>query len=466
MVSRSHLAAFSILGVTAFLCTVPVLPAADPVPPPAAAGEAPKPAAPAQPYLAYRSAAPVMTLDQILKECSNPIFWQVHYPAPKLDRNTLVRSLEDIRTYLRRQQRADGLFTCEYDLLRQRKVERDDQTAQAAALWALARLQAERPSPETLVNLQRGLSFFYGQTRRQPLDPRASAPVFPDDGEIRTATVGFLALAIMDYLSVKDLQLPQEARDLYIKWLDHCLFWLQKMEAENGSWAFKYIPAANERDSSPDAQTDGVCLYAYTRAVLDFNYKEFAPRLRAAREKLLIQYLAGAWCGKSDPFALRRFAPYAALALGRVAAAGEDPGAAVGGNGLLSLAWWHVYAVDAMHRERQPAVLAVPLLSAARVARARGDTAADAILSVTAQSLTARTLQAQAGSPLWRQNPLVFTVTVPEALNGGIAAPPDYVRIRLEEIPYAVVAIQETLALYYPETPAAPAPPSPAPVRH
>ena len=91
-------------------------------------------------------------------------------------------------------QRPDGFFEPVTDL-RRRDVagvsEAPEARSQAAALWALASLCRERPTPEARQALMLGLDAFARYTREFPV--RASAPLLPDDTEIYAATVAYLA---------------------------------------------------------------------------------------------------------------------------------------------------------------------------------------------------------------------------------------------------------------------------------
>ena len=395
-------------------------------------------------------------LESVLKECSSRTFWQANYPVPVLDRTLVTQSLDDARTYLQRQQRDDGLFNGDYDIPTKQRLERPGAAVQAHALWALIRGTEGRPTAAAIASIQRGLNAFFIAMRPQVVALGSGAPVFEGDGDIRTATVAALALAIMDYLDGKDFGIVTEARQPFRKWLDLCILWLQKMEADNGSWAVSYIPDNNQRDSTPDAFTDGLCLLAYTRATADGSYPELEARLKEARRKLLIQYLVGAWCGKRDAAQIRRFAPAAALAYAAGATRAGDPAeTTLCGDAALSLAWWLLLPGDILHRERQPASNALPLLAAARVAMARGDAAAAADLRPATDELLIRALRHQVRSPLWTRNPAVFSLQLPENLTGGLISPPDNTRMRLDDLPFLILALRERQEAGFPEPAAA-----------
>ena len=127
-----------------------------------------------------------------LRFFSNEANWERLPETATLDREMLTASVEAMRLYYLRHQRADGSFVYEYDLVRGELLGQDNQVRQAGALWALASLFRERPTVETQNAVVRGLDFSSGVPRLC----RQGSPRRPTPGgrESRQAWWGWCAL--------------------------------------------------------------------------------------------------------------------------------------------------------------------------------------------------------------------------------------------------------------------------------
>lgn len=301
--------------------------------------------------------------------------------------------------------RPDGFFDPVTDLRRRSGAgapEAVDARAQAAALWALASLCRERPTPEARQALMLGLDAFARHTREFPV--RASAPLLPNDPEIYTATVACLALSMLEMTAGRERDLTPEGLRQIELWLKNHLTWLAAMETGEGGWAVKYVTLDQSRDTTTEPATDGLCFLAAVRAARWLGRAEQVARLTDHGRLLARRYTGDGWRNLRDPAATRAFLVFGAAAYRELAQAGGAD-AEVFRALVVGAAWWLALDQGAARRERGLPQTTLMLLTGARTAAEAGDPAAAARLDALSGPLLRRLVTWQAGGPLAAENP-------------------------------------------------------------
>ena len=404
------------------------------------------------PVVPLRAQAPAADFPRQVRQRSAESAWDAAAPSAKATRAAVVAALEAARQFLLRQQRADGLITCDLDLEHHRKLPANDPAREAFGLWALAMLCGERPTPETQRAFIRGLNVYVENTEPQACG--AAAPLQPGDSEIKTVMVASLCLAIMDFVAAQERSPKPEDVELQRKLLGQYVAWLQKMEAADGSWAVKYIPVANERDTTSEPVCDSACLLVYCRAAHDFGFKELLPRIRESARKLGTHYLLDAWQGKADPRPGLLFAPLGCQAFLEYSRRDWEE-ATTYGDLTLATAWWLSRQLEVASRDTNLATNAQVLLAAYQVATDRKLPEVQERLRQLTEPLLARTIRLQADGPLWKENALVQRFQLRDFCTGGFLSSDDGMRIRIDGLAAPVQLLTTALPLFYPEKPAA-----------
>ncbi|GAB4298633.1 MAG: hypothetical protein Kow0090_14080 [Myxococcota bacterium] len=141
----------------------------------------------------------------------------------KLTRNILDKSLELGTQFLLNNQKPEGNFNYEYDWVKKKMNEDDNQVRQAGALWGLALIYQNKPDDKLVPAIEKGLEFFEKNSKES--DDGRKWIVYPNDRMGKTGTVALVALSIIDYLrSARHLSPERKAKlesdlDKYLKFL-------------------------------------------------------------------------------------------------------------------------------------------------------------------------------------------------------------------------------------------------------
>lgn len=391
--------------------------------------------------------APAVDLAVRLKDCARAEFWTSRASAGAVSREAAVGCLESARAYFLRHQLPPGNFQCEYDMNRRQRLADDDQVRQAAALYGLAYLCRVRPTTATQAALIKGLLLWQKNTRQAP--DGSFYPTYGEQPEIKSAAVGFVCLALAEFLGGRDKSLTPEGRLLYEATLLQYLNWLERMEIENGAWAGKYILISHERDATANPVADAACLLAYCRASQVLGRPTYRDKAAAAALKRVAVYTGNGWQGECDENELRLFAPLGATALAELAAAGGKE-ADLAGDAALAIGGWLLYAFEASSRERGMAGFAEAYLAAYAVAAQRKLPLAEPFRAAAAACFT-RTLKSQVAHPFAAANVTLQRLKPPPFLSGGVMTAEDSGRLRIDMLQPAVHSAGWMLELFWPD---------------
>ena len=169
-----------------------------------------------------------------LRRLASEAEWHDPLESVRLERRLLTETIEKARGYYLAQQLPEGNFSYARDILTGRQAADDNQVRQAGALWGLACLNRDRPTPATAQAVVRGLFFFHSNSR--PLHSGHTAPIYPGEGEIKTGTVALATLAMIELWRGEEQYLTRLGKGQCLMWTAHYLNYLGGMEMENGSW--------------------------------------------------------------------------------------------------------------------------------------------------------------------------------------------------------------------------------------
>jgi len=374
--------------------------------------------------------------------------WMEKTQLPPLTRNQLTAAIEAARVYMLNHQRPAGNFVYEYDMVLNKIPDDDNPVRQAGALWALAALYRQRPTPDTRNTVIRGLDFFFRITK--PLPCGQAGPVYPGEQTVRTGTVALLCLALVDFCRAEEAFAPRVGRGLYQAWLRKYLDYLQAMELSNGGWSREYYPELNESDPEPSAYYDGEALLAYSRAARYLGQAELVPKVERFAPILAARYTVDAWEERLDSNKTSGFFQWGCMAFAEYTEAGWKD-ADLLADAAMALAWWSVYTRRVQHRTGNTAYAVEGLLAACRVATNRGERQAAERLAAVARTMLTRLISWQAGGPLQKHNDFLQRRKDALRVVGGVMSQADSGIIRIDIVQHQLHAMLMALELLFPE---------------
>ncbi|MDX9982175.1 MAG: hypothetical protein RBU25_19300, partial [Lentisphaeria bacterium] len=373
--------------------------------------------------------------------------WHDPLDEIKLERRLLADSLEKARIYYLAQQTDLGNFVYSQDVFKNESSNDDNQVRQAGALWGLACLNRDRPTPVTARAVIRGLQFFIDNSR--PLGFGRIGPVYPGEDEIKTGTVALITLSFVELWRGEEAYLTRMGRGLCAAWLDNYLSYLSGMEMDNGSWGRAYWISRNEREPASSPYYDGEALLAYCRAARYGDHGDLIPKIEKIAPLLAQRYTVEAWRINPDSEDTKGFFQWGCMAFLEYVEAGWKD-ADVMGDACLALAWWQIHRRNVEAREANTAYAVEGLLAAYRVAEIRQDKEAMALIRSTVERMLVQQISTQVGGPLEKLNFLLSTRPYRPECVGGIMYAPWIGQIRIDVVQHQVHAMLMALQYLYP----------------
>jgi hypothetical protein len=313
----------------------------------------------------------------------------------EMTRAVLDRSLELGTRFMLLHQKAEGNFDYEYDWRARTYSPDDNEVRQAGALWGLALLYRDRPSPELGAAVEKGLAFF----ERQAVSGVGGARCFGYRGRqsLGTGAVALVALAYIEYLSADGgalaLRTQHEVRLRgYLKQL------LAAMNAE-GLWLGRYDPATCRADGYPSPYSDGEALLALVKAAKYLGRADLLPVIRRAANDGYRHNVKEALAVHPDSDTTKGYYQWATMAFYELATSGW-PDTERFGDHVLELADWQIDVHRTLMRERNTAYAYEGLIPAYDLARRRGDKFREAKYGCVIDLGLGRLTSWQVGGPL------------------------------------------------------------------
>lgn len=357
-----------------------------------------------------------------------------------IDEAALRTSVDLGADHLCAQQKPDGLFRYEIDVVTNRESPDDNMIRQVGAFWALSLLltdpearldDARRQRVETaFARMQRWIV-----SRTRPLPQHAGATMVDLGGDVQTGAVALVALGY--------LELVKAGRREYAAPLRGLLAYLAAARGPSGTFRDQYRPAkrAFGTRSNPYADGEALLALAKNRAVLgDHTYDGL---LDAAAGKLRDR-----WYASDETDDKKGFYQWGTMAFYWIARA-DPTRARAWQDVILKYADWQVLEHKTLGRTRNTSYAVEGLATAFAVAHARSDRTRMRSLRYTILKTHARAISAQIGHPLSRHNP--FVQAIPRArresarLRGGFLNGHADPTLRIDVTQHALHAILLTL---------------------
>ncbi|MBI1373059.1 MAG: hypothetical protein GC159_10040 [Phycisphaera sp.] len=181
--------------------------------------------------------------------------------TPRVTRDLLDASLQLGRRHLLANQLDDGRFRYEFDFTTDRDTTDELVVRRAGALWGVALIHRDAPTPQTADAIARGVDFFVRNSR---LDDKGRRFVgYPGLDVGTTGTQALVCLAIIDTLPTLDAADP--ARVAYADTLRQLIAGLMRLRLPSGQFFGKYAHNDGAGLDAPSPYSDGEALLALVR---------------------------------------------------------------------------------------------------------------------------------------------------------------------------------------------------------
>ncbi|MCA9423642.1 MAG: hypothetical protein KC994_01140 [Candidatus Omnitrophica bacterium] len=191
-----------------------------------------------------------------------------------LTESLLDESLRLGTRFLLTQQKPEGNFNYQINLVTGELAGGESQVRQAGALWALSLIYRRNPEPEIQSAIERGLAFFEKHSESSSSGDKFIA--YPGARVGDTGTLALVSLAIIDYIRGRtDEVVETRWRPL----LDDYLLYLASLRTEEGLFLSSYDLQNGRGLGSPSPYFDGECLLAWTKAWRHMGYLDLEGKV-------------------------------------------------------------------------------------------------------------------------------------------------------------------------------------------
>lgn len=237
--------------------------------------------------------------------------------SPRLPRNVVAESLRLARSYLFRSQKAAGNFRYEYDFTAGETLHSDNQVRQAGALWAVALLHADRPTPDSRRAVSRGLDFFRRHSRLTSDGRRYVA--YPDSGTGGTGTVALVALSIVEVLETEPAS--EWTAGLREDLWEYVSF-LLSLRTEDGRFQGRYSLRSGRGMGEPSPYADGETLLLLTKVARLLDREDLRKTALEGAQTMYRRYVREALERQADIPTAKQFYQWGCLAFYEIYTAG------------------------------------------------------------------------------------------------------------------------------------------------
>jgi len=312
----------------------------------------------------------------------------------RLTRAVLDESLALGRRFLLNNQRPEGNFYYCYDFLQRRDVDGDSSVRQAGALWGLALIHRDGPSPQTAEAVARGLAFFRRYSRRTPTGGRYVA--YPTDLMGSTGTVALVCLSLIETVRADPDSATAIARR---RELDEYLHFLLAVRMPDGRFHARYDHRSGRGFGGPSPYYDGESLLALARAARYAGRGDLKGVLLESAERMYETHVEGALRLDPDSADTKGFYQWGTMAFYELYTSGWQ-GTKVYAPRAVALAEWMIDVHRTLDRTRNTAYAHEGMVTAWELARLSGDRRArDKIADVIDRGM-AKLTSWQVGGPM------------------------------------------------------------------
>jgi UDP-N-acetylmuramoyl-tripeptide--D-alanyl-D-alanine ligase len=340
-------------------------------------------------------------------------------PGQTLTREILDRSLALGREHLLSNQKPEGNFNYQYQVLGKRFLPGDSEVRQAGALWGLALIHQDDPTTETRQAIVKGLSFF--RRNSQVTEDGRRYPVYPGSPSGRTGTVALVTLTLIDLLRAEgDL----EGRDDLETELDQYLAFLLSLRTADGHFHGGYAHTEGTPMGEPSPYFDGETLLSLVKAAKYLDRSTLRPEILESAATMYERWVDHALIEDTDSPLTKGFYQWGSMSYYELYTT-KWPGTEIWADRVIELAYWMIDIHRTLDRRRNTAYAYEGIIPAWELARLTGNHEAQRTLGeVIALGLTKLTSW-QIGGPL--ENPFFGTRAVTDrfALGGVMNAADD-----------------------------------------
>ncbi len=384
---------------------------------------------PLHPPYAYLSAALLLVL--ATGGCSDRGAAQ---PDTQLTRDMLDQSLSLGRQFMLNNQRPDGRFHYEYDFVARRDAAQDHPARQAGALWGLALIHHDQPSPETAAAVARGLDFFHRVSNHTVEGWRVPEYERGEDG--RTGTVALLCLTLIEVLRTDD---ALGRRIEFEHDLGRYMKFLLSLRRPDGRFWGAYDPQTGGGRGRPSPYADGEALLAMVKAARYAGMDDLRQPAVETAQAIYEAYVTEARQANPDSDLTKGVYQWASMAFFEMHDAGWDTGN-TWARRTIELAHWMIDTHRTLERERNTGYAYEGIIVARELARRMGDDEAVAKFDRVIDQGMAKLTSWQVGGPnlnaFLRNNP----TDDPRAL-GGVMGAADEPRLRIDTTQHQMHAV-------------------------
>jgi hypothetical protein len=312
-------------------------------------------------------------------------------------RAILDRSLALGTRYMLVHQRPEGNFDYEYDWRTKEYSEDDNEVRQAGAVWGLALLYQDHPTPELGAAVEKGLAFFDARAVETPSGARC--PGYGAKRELGIGTVALVALSYIDYLNTPGGSLPAERRALHERRLSAYLKELRAAVNPAGLWFGGYDPATCAPHGEASPYSDGEALLALAKAARYAGHTELVPLVLRSADTGHRLNVEQALAASADSDTTKAYYQWFTMTLYELATSGW-PDTARYGDWILQLADWEIDVHRTLTRQRNTAYAYEGLIPAYDWARRRNDATRTAKYGCVIDLGLERLISWQVGGPL------------------------------------------------------------------
>jgi len=329
-----------------------------------------------------------------------------------LTRVLLAESLELGKSFILNNQREEGNFQYEYNLLTQEYTNDDNQVRQAGAFWALALMHADQPSEETRKAFFQAFAFFAEHATTLP-DGRMLVQ-YPGEKFGKTGTIALVTLALGDFLSAEAHgERSEEIRDA----LEAHLALLLSLRREDGHFYSNYDFSDGSGWGTPSPYFDGEALLALTKAAKYAGYERLTDSILASAERMYQDNVVMALTYDPDSAITKGFYQWGTMSFFELFTSGWE-GTEQYARRAVDMAYWMIDVHRTLDRTRNTGYAYEGIVSAYELARLLGDTDAQRKFSDVIDQGLAKLTSWQVGSPIQNAYLSEHALNDPYAIGG------------------------------------------------
>jgi hypothetical protein len=335
--------------------------------------------------------------------------------VPPLNRQLLDTSLELGKKFLLSNQLPDGSFRYSYNLATGELATQQSQVRQAGALWGVALIHQDQPTPTTRDCVLRGLAFFERHSRVDS-DGRRWV-IFPGANGGASGTVALVSLALIDFLRAE----PAGSYPAMQTQLKQYLAFLASLRRQDGRFYKQYLNRSGEGVGLPSPYFDGEILLALVKAARYLGYDQLQAAAQETAQTTYRVYVDKTLQAGSDNDETKGFFQWGSMSYSELSDSGW-PGTDVYAERTIQLAHWMIDVHRTLERRRNTGYAYEGIVSAYHLAESTGDNEAQEKFRRVCQQGLGKLLTWQVGSPVANEYLQKIKPAKPYSLGGVLNA--------------------------------------------